>query len=984
MFRRKTGACLGKVCLSVLFAAAALTGASAVKANADPQATEFQVSFGGGTQPRISGDRIVWNHGNNVHLFDIPTKAAQQVTTGGKSDTPAIDGNRIVWSDNRDVSGYTDIYMYDIATSQETQITNTDGVFEFNPAIYGDTIVYRIGTSVYMYDVVGGSTTKINDGNDSTYADFVPAIYGDYIVWHETIDYSKTTVIVYQISTGTKTELRPQTSKTPAIYGSNIVWQDNDNNSKNFGDIYLYNLDTQQGEFIATGTTNQYQPSIGSKYAVWMETVSGVNQIITYDLTEGTTVQLTNSDNSNYDPVTDGDRIVWQQGVNTFANSDIGPTIMDVVNSTATAEAMQAVLKYSELGLTIGDFDYLPSNDKAAIAAAVMVARPANGFTDKAAVQTAFDTAWAGRQPIIDLNKSNNVETMKTNLENPVLGLDLTAYVALSAADQYAVAHTVIVKRPENVGYPALADIQTALNESIQRWTAADWRYLGAQTFNGWFGDMALYQGTPYVIYQDNDESKKATVKKFDGTNWVAVGSPGFSDNPIESSSMSIAFSSAGQPYVAYWDQTLNKLSVKTFDGTNWQGVGPAGFSSSSPFTVSLALDSNDKPYVAYREPGKAIVETFNGTNWEAVGTNSASDGDVSYTRLAIGADNIPYLAYMDQENGAKATVMKLVGGQWEPVGGKGFSVKEAATPDLVLDSSNMPYIAFWSNDMEITVMKFDGTSWVQVGSSPGKANGEAAISLAFGGDTLYLAYVNIDEDRKATVKKFDGTNWVAAGNVDVTDGWTEYLALAAAGNEVYLGLLDRTRYMNNVLVLTYSDPALSYTIETIADQTASTLTAGYASGTQETKTITVKRTGTGDLTQLAAALSGASAGSFELSQPALTTLNDGASTTTFTVKAKNGLTAGSYNATVTVSADNMMPITFTITQVVKPPVLKGDVNLDGYVTPADALYITRYMAGSLTLTAEQFDILDMDSNNILDSEDVRIIMSIYTGGQQG
>lgn len=985
MFRRKRNASFGKVCLAAILASVAWFGAPAAPANAEPEPTEFQVSFGSGTKPRISGDRIVWTRNNNVFLFDIPTKSAQQITTGGKSSTPAIDGNRIVWSDNRDISGYTDIYMYDISTSQEIQITNTDGKFEFNPAIYGDTIVYRIGTSVYMYDIGQGSTTKINDGDDAAYSDFIPSIYGDYIVWHETVDYYKTTVIVYQISTGTRTELRPETSQTPAIYGSYIVWQDHDNDPKNNGDIYLYNLDTKMGEFIATGTTKQYQPSIGSKYAVWLETLSGVNQIVAYDLNDGTTTQITSSSDGKYEPATEGELILWQQGVNTFANSDIGPTIMDVVNSTATAEDMQAVLRYSELGLTIGDFDYLPSNDKAAIAAAVLAARPANGFTDNAAVQTAFDTALAGRQPIIDVNKSNNIETMKTNLEKPVLGLDLTAYVALSAADQYAVTHTVIVKRPENVGFSTLTDIQTALDESIQRWTEASWGYLGEQTFTGWFSDLALYQGTPYVVYTDRNESQKATVKKFDGTSWETVGNPGMSDNRIVDSSGSLAFDSSGRPFLAYWDQTLGKLSVKKFDGTNWMLVGNAGFSDSNPFTISLALDGNDMPYVAYREPGKAIVKKFNGTNWVTVGTNQASDGDVSSTRLVIDSNNVPYLAYSDTSNGYKATVMKLLDDEWTPVGSKAFSDNVANTLDLVLDSTNVPYIAFNSSDNAIAVMKFNGTDWVQVGSSPGnKAGNNEGLSLKFGGNTLYLSYTNNDLNYKATVKKFDGTDWQTVGNEDVTDGETEYLALAAAGNEVFLGLLDRARYMNNVLVLNYSNPVLSYTIETIPDQTASALTAGYASGAQETKTITIKRTGTGDLKQLATAITGTNAGSFELSQPTLTTLNGGVPTTTFTVKAINGLAAGTYTATVTVSADNMDAVTFTITQTVKPAVLKGDINLDGNVTPADALYITRYLAGTLTLTAEQFEILDMDSNNILDSEDVKIIMSIYTGGQQG
>ncbi|MFD2328427.1 choice-of-anchor I family protein [Cohnella sp. GCM10020058] len=108
-----------------------------------------------------------------------------------------------------------------------------------------------------------------------------------------------------------------------------------------------------------------------------------------------------------------------------------------------------------------------------------------------------------------------------------------------------------------------------------------------------------------------------------------------------------------------------------------------------------------------------------------------------------------------------------------------------------------------------------------------------------------------------------------------------------------------------------------TYTIGELSNLTMKPLTVGYATAAQETKTVTVTRTGTGDLTNLAAQLSGTNAGSFTISQPTLTTLTDTAATTSFNIKANDGLIAGTYAATVTVTADNMTPVTFTVTQVV-------------------------------------------------------------------
>ena len=56
----------------------------------------------------------------------------------------------------------------------------------------------------------------------------------------------------------------------------------------------------------------------------------------------------------------------------------------------------------------------------------------------------------------------------------------------------------------------------------------------------------------PYVAYTDWWKFGKATVMKFDGTNWVNVGNVGFSAG--EADYTSLAFSPSGQPYVAYED----------------------------------------------------------------------------------------------------------------------------------------------------------------------------------------------------------------------------------------------------------------------------------------------------------------------------------------------------------------------------------------------------------------------------------------------
>lgn len=109
----------------------------------------------------------------------------------------------------------------------------------------------------------------------------------------------------------------------------------------------------------------------------------------------------------------------------------------------------------------------------------------------------------------------------------------------------------------------------------------------------------------------------------------------------------------------------------------------------------------------------------------------------------------------------------------------------------------------------------------------------------------------------------------------------------------------------------------LTYTIGTLNDQSLTPLTVGYTAGSQQTATITINKTGTGDLTNLAVQLGGADAADFELGALSTANLDNVTSSATFTVKAKDELATGTYTATVTVTADNLNPVTFSVTQEV-------------------------------------------------------------------
>ncbi len=188
---------------------------------------------------------------------------------------------------------------------------------------------------------------------------------------------------------------------------------------------------------------------------------------------------------------------------------------------------------------------------------------------------------------------------------------------------------------------------------------------------------------------------------------------------------------------------------------------------------------------------------------------------------------------------------------------------------------------------------------------------------------TLKDIYGNICINDNATVitaSRLDGGSWTLTGTTTATanSGVVTFVNLGATNGAVVEGaqLGFDTGGLSQVVSssITLLAPAPTYTITAIINQTLTSVTEGYGSGTQETKNLTITRTGTGELTNLATSISG---GNFTITQPVVTTLNGGTPSTTFTVKANDGLSAGTYTETVTISADNMTSETFTVTQVV-------------------------------------------------------------------
>jgi hypothetical protein len=302
---------------------------------------------------------------------------------------------------------------------------------------------------------------------------------------------------------------------------------------------------------------------------------------------------------------------------------------------------------------------------------------------------------------------------------------------------------------------------------SVMRYNGTDWELVGSSEFSdgrAYYPSIAFdSDDTPYVVYQDAGDLNKATVKRYVGSDWATVGNPGFTEgNALVTS---IALDSDNIPYVAYWDSAISKLSVKRYNGTDWVTVGVRGISEGSVDDIQIAFDRYDTPYVAFVDngvsPGKARVMTFNGSEWEPLGGLGFSEGRAWFTSMALDSNGNPYVVYDDYAHSNKATVMKYDGSNWVVVGTPGFTSPKFPSyiyTWIALDRNDVPYIVYRDGDNEgkATVMKYDGSNWVVVGTPGISASTADTIKIAIDSNGApYVYYREPNNSNKLFVKKF-------------------------------------------------------------------------------------------------------------------------------------------------------------------------------------------------------------------------------------
>jgi hypothetical protein len=160
---------------------------------------------------------------------------------------------------------------------------------------------------------------------------------------------------------------------------------------------------------------------------------------------------------------------------------------------------------------------------------------------------------------------------------------------------------------------------------SVQRYDPASnaWQALGNPLFSEVSALNAVLEldrdGMPWVALHRYHQSVR--VYRFDGTDWQAVGGPasGTERATFESEGYrqwaSLRFDSQNRPHVSYqlYDYG-NKARVRRFNGTDWVALTDAPISIGGADYLVLGISPQDVPYVAYRDMGastRLVVQRY-------------------------------------------------------------------------------------------------------------------------------------------------------------------------------------------------------------------------------------------------------------------------------------------------------------------------------------------------------------------------------------
>jgi hypothetical protein len=486
-----------------------------------------------------------------------------------------------------------------------------------------------------------------------------------------------------------------------------------------------------------------------------------------------------------------------------------------------------------------------------------------NGTSTNIYVKRWNGSGWVQLGTFLDANTNKNVD-------NPTITVDSSGNPVVSWEESDGTSANIYVKRwtgsswqqtdgvfdnvkANNAVYPSLA--LDSANNPVVAWSESNNIYVKVFYKNVFkpFGDSVHFSigddatnpsialnaaGNPMVAWEEFEGTTfydDLFVRRWDGTSWPSVGTTDIKVSTAISNdavSPSLAAEKTTSNPVIAWAEGPGGLDSYNIQVQRWNGTAWVNYGSTTPLDrtasnttrdPSLALDSNNYPYVAWTEQvgssSNVYVKRWTGTAWAWVGGSAGLRVDPASNAfsasLAIGTDNKPVIAWAEENASVNSSiyVKKLVGNTWTLVGTTAIDTSianYALDPSLDLDSSNNPIVA-WTEFVDsvfgfssnLYAKRWNGSAWIPLGNALLRYVIDKSSSRDVYNPVLVVGSNNNpvltwSEDTTSTsdisaniyVKRWTGTVWqqVSTGAVDTVLSQHAFLpsvVLNAANNPV-------------------------------------------------------------------------------------------------------------------------------------------------------------------------------------------------------
>ncbi len=238
------------------------------------------------------------------------------------------DNGKIAWT-GAVPGGYSNMYIYDLASSNNKLIPASLAGSYYNPCADGVWVVYQGGRAggyddIYLYDTGNGVVQQITRNTDpGDHNDWNPRLDTGRIVWEKDVTgtVAKAGIYLYDIEKQSASLIIEGNSyRNPDIGGDYVVCVKNVATT-NGTEIVLYNLKTKELKSIAASTKSNEHPRVDSGMVIWSQgdiwtasvpDTSMTYQIQLYDIAAGTTTALTNNVAGNVNPSIKGQETAWE------------------------------------------------------------------------------------------------------------------------------------------------------------------------------------------------------------------------------------------------------------------------------------------------------------------------------------------------------------------------------------------------------------------------------------------------------------------------------------------------------------------------------------------------------------------------------------------------------------------------------------------------------------------------------------------------